>query len=156
MTPTVYLALARDAVIVLALAAVLYLVYRAGEDRVRAKDIQGLQDQMKRQGDVLTGWRKESIDANAKLAEDMAKINAAAAVPIKHTWVCKQPAGGEPAVLPGTPSQAGGGDSTGGSVQRGRGEATDGSWRDAIVAAYKQRWETTLAGCRAEDSQWPH
>ena len=60
-----------------ALAAVLYLVYRAGEDRVRVKDIQGLQDQMKRQGDVLAGWRQESIDANAKLAEDVGKINAA-------------------------------------------------------------------------------
>lgn len=156
MMPTAYLALARDAVIVLALAAVLYLVYRAGEDRVHAKDIQGLQDQMKRQGDVLTGWRKESIDANAKLAKDMGKINAAAATPVKHIWVCKQPAGGEPAVLPGTPSQAGGGDPTGGGVQPGHGGDADGDRRDAIVAAYKQRWEIVLAGCRAEDSQWPH
>lgn len=154
MTPTAYLALARDAVIVLALAAVLYLVYRAGEDRVRVKDIQGLQDQMKRQGDVLTGWRKESADANAKLSSDVAAIHATPA--IQHAWVCPQTSLGEPAVLPRPSGQASGGNPTGGGVRRGPGGNAEGTRRDQIVDAYKKRWETKFAEWRAEDSSWPH
>lgn len=149
-----YFTMAKDLVILIALGAVLYLVYRGGEDRVRAKDLQGLQDQMKAQGRILEGWRTESKDANDKLAKDVAAINAAAANPVKHTWVCTQ-SGGKPTVLSGSAGQADSGHPAGGGVQPGPGEAIDGDRRDAIVAGFKQRWETTLAGCRAEDAQWP-
>lgn len=150
MMPTAYLALARDVVIVLALAAVLYLVYRSGEDRVRSKDLQGLQDQMKRQGDVLIGWRKESTDANTKLAQDMVKINAAARDSHKPVWLCGQPADSKSAVLSEAPDQAGRSDSA-------RGGIVSGSRRDIEpqLTAFKQKWETSLAECRSVLNAWP-
>jgi len=150
MTPAAYLAVARDVVIVIALAAVLYLVYRSGEDRVRSKDLQGLQDQMKRQGDVLAGWHEESTHANAKLAEDVDKINAAARAPHQPVWLCDGKAPSKPTVLSKTPGETRNSDPGGGGT-------VGGPRRDIQpqLTAFKQKYETILAGCRAEDASWP-
>jgi hypothetical protein len=147
MIPTV--TLIKDGVIVLALAVIIYMVYRAGEDRVTAKDLQGIQDQMKRQGEILAGWRQESTDANSKLSADVAKINADAAGPHQPVWLCGQ-AASKPTVLPTPARKAGTSDPTGGRT-------VEGARRDIQpqLTAFKQRWELILAGCRAEDNSWP-
>lgn len=154
MSPAAIFSLVKDGLIAIAIGVLIYMVYRAGEDRVHAKDIQGLQDQIKRQGDILADWRKEAFDAQEKLASDVAAINAAPA--LQHRWLCSQPTNSpKPAVLPGAAGQADSSDPTGGGVQPGRGTDADGARRDAILDAFKKRWEIVLAGCRAEDAQWP-
>ncbi|MGH9821675.1 MAG: hypothetical protein ACREDR_00230 [Blastocatellia bacterium] len=155
MTLSGYIALARDFIIVAALAAVLYLVYRAGEDHIGAKDLQGLQQQIAAQSKILADWRKESTDANTQLSTDLKAINLAAAAPIRHQWVCEPGTGQTSPVLSSPARQAGYGVPSAGSVQPELGAAPQPDRRDAILAAFKQRWESVLATCRAEDSQWP-
>jgi len=152
VTPGQYIAAAKDILIVLAIGIVVFLVYRAGEDRIHASDLNGLRDELKQQRTILGGWQKESNDATNKLSADVAAIRATP--PVAHVWVHNQPIP-QPAVLPSptvTPSAAG---APAGGVQPGRGADVDGARRDAILDAFKKRWEERLAEWRAEDSQWP-
>lgn len=153
MTPGQIIALIRDIAIVAGIGIILWLVYRGGEDRIKAGDLKGLQAQIKSQGQIIDRWHQESTDANDKLTADLAKINAAAAMPARPVWVCSQPDRPKP-VLPAPSGEAVHRDSpTGGTL--------DGAGPDRLrdigpqLKDFKQRWETVLAGCRAEHDQWP-
>jgi len=149
-----WLSVARDIGLVVGVAVILLLVYRSGEDRVKAGDLKSLQVQIQQQAKILADWRIEANHANEQLSKDISAINAAAAAPVMHNWM-PQPACPKPAVLPATTPKAGQPSTAAGGVQPGGGDVPDGPRRDRIVAAFKQRWETELAHCRALDAQWP-
>lgn len=152
MTPGQYIALARDIAIVAGLAIIGWLVYRGGEDRVKAANLRDLQTEIQQQAKIIEKWRGESTDAQKQLSADVAAIHAAPVV--VHDWV-RQPSCPQPAVLPPAAPQAGGQPSAAGRAQPGRGDAAAADRRDFAVATFKAKWETVLAGCRALDAQWP-
>jgi recombination DNA repair RAD52 pathway protein len=142
-------------VIVAGIAILLWLVYRGGEDRVKAADLKGLQAEISQQSKTLADWRKESNDANDQLSKDVAAINTAAAAPIQHVWV-RDSSCPQPTVLPATAAKASPQPAATGPVQPGVRTDAESDRRDSIVAEFKRRWETTLAECRSLDAQWPH
>ena len=154
MTPGQYIALARDIAIVAGIALILWLVYRGGEDRVKAGDLKALQTEIQQQAETLQGWRNEATHANEQLSKDVAKINSEAATPVQHVWL-REPSCPEPPVLPAASSQASREPAASGTVQPGVRTDATADRRDSIVAEFKRRWETALAECRAIDAQWP-
>jgi hypothetical protein len=153
MTPGQIIALVRDTAVVAGIGIILWLVFRGGQDHVRAGDLKALQAQINDESEIIDRWHKESTNANTKLSADLAKINASAAQPARPVWLCSPPNRPKP-VLPAATSQAGGGNPTGGTDVPGTGPDR---LRDIgpQLNDFKQRWETILAGCRAEDAQWP-
>jgi hypothetical protein len=149
-----YFAIGRDVLFAIALGFLVWWIYRAGEDRINAKDFKDLQTAVQRQGEILTGWRKESRDALDNLSKSVSSINAQPVV--RHEWLRPPTDCPKPGVLPGASGQAGSADSSAGGLQSGRGSNAEGLRRDAILDAFKKRWETKLAEWRAEDAQWPH
>jgi hypothetical protein len=149
-----YLTAVKDVLILIGVGLVLWFVWRAGTDHVGKKELSDLQAQISAQGKQVAVWRQESNDAQTKLSQDMQRINTAASTPVIHRWVCQQPSP-KSSVLPPASGKAGPVISSGGGFQSGTGAVPGNDWRDLATAAFKQRWETVLAECRAEDNQWP-
>jgi Tfp pilus assembly protein PilE len=152
VTPSAYIALARDIVVLAGISILLWLVYRGGENSVKASDLKSLQAQIAEQAKITDRYHDEATQANDQLQKDMLAISAAPVV--SHDWVrntsCPEP------VLPATAGQTSGQPAAAGGVQSGRGADAITDRRDSIVAEFKARWETEFAKCRALDTQWPH
>lgn len=153
MTPGQIIALIRDIAIVAGIGLILWLVYRGGGNSVKAADLAALQAEVRAQGQILDHWHQESNNANATLTADLAKINAAAAIPTRPVWVCSQPSQRK-SVLSPTAREAVDRDSPAGAALSGVGSDR---LRDIgpQLKEFEQRWETILAECRAEHDQWP-
>jgi hypothetical protein len=147
---TRYIALARDIGIALALGFLVWKIFSAGEDKVKASDLKSLQAQITQQGTILDGWRQESTHANAQLSQDLATLRTPPAVPKPPVWLCDDPARSAETVLPAPASEAG-------SAHPAPGGTDEGRRRDIRpqIEAFKLKYETALAECRAEDAQWP-
>lgn len=152
MTPAQYLAVGRDIVILAAIGIILWLVYRGGQDHVKAADLKALQTQIEQQAKTLQTWRKESTDANDQLSKDVAAINAAPVV--VHDWV-RNDSCPKPTVLPATPAPAGRSAPSAGGPEPGPGDAARADRRDFAVQEFKRKYETAFAECRAVLTQWP-
>jgi hypothetical protein len=152
MTPGMYITLARDVGVAIALGFLLWRVFSAGEDRVKASDLKSLQVQIAEQARIVDQWHTEATAANDQFAKELHSINSAPVV--VHDWVRTQPSCAK-AVLPGAASSPGGSAAAGGGDQPVSGATADGSRRDVILADWKRFWETRLAGCRLEHAQWP-
>lgn len=152
MTPAAILALLRDTALVVGVGLILWLVYRGGENSVKASDLKSLQAEIAQQAKILNQWHQESTDANDQLSRDVAAIHAAPVV--VHDWM-RNDTCPKPPVLPATSAAASGQPASAGGSQQGPGDAARADRRDAIVADFKQRWETSLAECRAALAQWP-
>jgi hypothetical protein len=153
VTPSQILAIVRDFALAAGIGVIAWLIYRGGKDHAAADAMKALQAQITVQARTLDTWHQESAHANEKLSADMAKINAAAAAPSKPVWVCP-PEGRERSVLPTPTSEAGGEHPVGGAALEGSGPDHARNIGPEL-SAFKQRWETVLAECRALDAQWP-
>lgn len=162
MTPAAILALVRDAVIVGALAFIGFFLVKAGEDRVTAKQLAGLEQRIQDNANTEAGWRNQKDAADTKLAGDLATINRSPAQPKPAVWVCKQPPAAAVGAVPGAavkagdqPAGAGGGEQVGG--QRGGGEATGPGPVNVrpLVDEAERRIETALAEARDLRDQYP-
>jgi hypothetical protein len=150
MTPLAIFSLVKDAVIVVIVLALLYMVYHAGQNQVKVSDLKGLESELKAQAATTAQWREESNSANNQLSLDVSAINTAAAVAKPPIWMCDKP-NSKPSVLPSSSTPAGSpSPSTGGTVE--------GSGRDIRpqITAFESKYETALAECRAAIAQWPH
>ncbi len=152
MNPIAIFTYIKDGVILVVLAVLVFVVYRAGEDRVKSSDLTGLRDELKTQATQLTNWRNESSHAATQLASDVAKINSAPLV--VHTWV-RDSSCPKPTVLPPAPGEAPSGNTAAGGFQSGLGEVPSATWRDQVVNEFKKKYETQFAEWRAEDASWP-
>ena len=152
MTPGMYLALARDIGIALALAFLVYNIYGAGENADKAKELKALQVEIQKQAQTLASWQQESSHANAQLQKDLAAISTTPVV--VHDWV-RNPSCPQPTVLPSAAPKARSEPSDVRAVQPGTGGVLTGDWRDRAVAEFKARWERELANYRTMDESWP-
>jgi hypothetical protein len=149
VTPGMYIALARDIGITLALAFLVWKIYSAGEDRVHASDLKSIQAQIVEQGKTLDRWRTEKSNANDQLSKDMATLHAPA-VDKPPVWLCDGPTSPRSEVLPAPAPKASPQLPAAGGVVQGPGR----NIRPAIEAL-KLKYETALAECRAEHAEWP-
>lgn len=149
MTFGAYIALIRDGLIVLALGFVLYKIYGAGEDKIKASDLKSLQTQIAEQAQTLAGWRQESSNANDQLSRDLATLHAP--VPDKPpVWLCNGSSEPRSEVLPAPATSPDSAHPAPGGTDTGRG-------RDIRpqLEALKLKYETALAECRSVIAQWP-
>lgn len=149
MTPGMYIALARDLGIALALAFIVWKIYGAGENAVKVNDLKSLQAQIADQAKTVDTWRQENTDANTQLSRDLASLHAPA--PDKPpVWLCDAAPSPRRAVLS---SPAASTDSSHPSP----GGSDDGRRRDIRpqLEAFKLKYETALAECRSVIAQWP-
>lgn len=153
MKPSQLLALVRDIGVVVGIGLLLWLVYQAGKDRVSARDLKALQDQITQQSTIVDSWHQEAQNASQKLSTDMAAINAAAAAPHRPVLLCP-PARSQRPVLPAPTGETGGAHPSAGTTFEGVGpdHARD---IEPELTAFKQRWEIVLAQCRSVLDQWP-
>jgi hypothetical protein len=143
----------KDAVIVIAIVALGWYVYRSGEDRVTAKDFAQQKQTIARYQTTVQSWQQQQTSANGALQNEIAQINGTGSAPPVvqplHVELC-QPASAVSAVLPAAPAGA---TSTAPTAR-----ATDtGPERDIgpDIEAFERKYETALAECRAVIAQWP-
>lgn len=149
MTPAAIVALVRDAVILIALAALIYLLITYGRDAVKVADMKAVQKQLTVNAETQAQWAEEARSADAKRTQDMERVNAA--IDLEHTpvYVVR---GGSPSGCP-VPAAA----AQAGSRAPGAGGAEPGAGKDIRpdLNAYKKRVEKVVSDCRNALDKWP-
>jgi hypothetical protein len=153
MPPWLSFSTIKDAVIVIAIVALGWYVYRSGEDRITAKNFAQQQQALAHYQATVESWQKQQASASGALQNEIAQINGGGSGPPVvqplHIELC-QPTSTPAAVLPRAP--------TGATNPAPAARATDqGPQRDIgpAIEAFERKYETALAECRAVISQWP-
>lgn len=153
MTPSQIIALVRDAVIVAALGFIVWRVYAAGENAVKASDVTALQKQLVSNAAQSAAWQKEQTDAEAQRQTEMAGIRSSIASQRAPVLVCSRPTSGSP--VPGAAAAPAGGAPAGGPTDgRPRGDPQPVDVRP-LINQFELKYEAALASCRAILNQWP-
>lgn len=144
MTPAAIIALIKDAVIVLAIGAVIYVLVTYGKDIVKISDMAAVQKQVAANAQTVAGWRQEQIDANARHSADIAGI--AATIGAQHAPIFLQPA---PSKAGACPVSGATGAPSGQPAGSGPVDIRPG------INTFELKYETALADCRSVLAQWP-
>jgi len=142
-----YIALVRDAFIVIALGFVLWYVHRADQNAVKVADFQAVQKQIDQNTATEALWAKRFQDAEAQRYQDMQTV--ASAISAQHSPVIMR-----------VPTSTGPVSSTPPSTQDspscpGRDVPQAGSNIRPAINAYELELEGYLGQCRALLSAWP-
>ena len=152
MTPSAYIALARDLVILIALGLLIWLLVAFGRDMIKVKDMKAVQKQLAQNAITEAQWRQEQTNANTQRDAQLAQVGAAIANQHAPVLVCRSP---NPSPVPSTPAAAAGSASAAGGTDSGtRGDSEPVDVRGAINA-FELKYETALADCRAAIASWP-
>jgi hypothetical protein len=150
MTPSAYIALARDLVILIALGLLIWLLIVFGRDMVKVKDMKAVQQQITQNATTEAQWRQEQTDANTLRDTQLAQVGAAIAGQHAPILLCRpsrpSPVPSASATTPGSPAGPGGADAT------ARVDPLD--VRPAIND-FELRVEKAVADCRAALAGWP-
>ena len=151
MTPGQIIALVRDALIVGALAFLIWRIYHDGENAVKVRDIQAVQKQLAQQTQDQARYVQQVQHAQDQQKLDMDTVTAAIASQRTPVFVQPAPAATCPARLSGSSTQAA-------SPPAGRGGSDARPQRDIRpeLNAFALKYETALTDCRAALAQWPH
>jgi hypothetical protein len=150
VTPSAYIALARDLIIVVALGLLIWLLMSFGADRVKVADIKAVQKQITDNAKTEADWRKKQTDANAQRDIDLAQVAAGIAAQHAPVIVRSGPARACPVSVPA--AQAGGPPAAAGGADEGSG--IDRDIRPQLNA-FEFKAETAIADCRAALDGWP-
>lgn len=154
MTLTAIISLVRDAIILIAVGLLIWLLITFGKDLVKVADMKALQKQLEKNVQIEAQWRKDQDDANLKHDEDLAKVNARIADQRAPVLVCRRsPA---PQQLPANPGQASGGPAATGGTDAGTGgdSLTVVDVRSQLNP-YELKVEKIVADCRRAIDGWP-
>lgn len=148
MTPVAIIALVKDVVIVLAIAAVCYFLVSYGKDIVKVADIKAVQKQLIDNAKVQDTWRKEQSDAEVKRNADIWQLTDA--IGRQHTPIFVR---SSPSVCPVSSST-----STPSSQSTAKGGTNQGSGTDLRpqINAFEIDYEKHFADCRKVLESWPH
>ena len=148
MTISDYIALVRDAFIVIALGFVLWYVHRADQNAVKVADFQAVQKQIDQNTATEALWAKRFQDAEAQRYQDMQTV--AAAISAQRTPVIVR--------VPTSPGTVSGdsGKASSGTACPGRSTEGPGEDRRAAINAFELKYEGYFATCRAILDSWPH
>lgn len=148
MTPAAIIALVRDVVILVALAALIYLLITYGKDVVKVADMKAVQQQLTANAQTQAQWAAEARDADLKRSQDLDKVTGAISAQRAPVFVRSGPASACPVSQPA--AQAASRPPAAGGDEPGAGE----DLRPALNA-YEVRLETVIADCRNALEKWP-
>lgn len=147
MTPAAIVALVRDVVILIALAALIYLLITYGKDVVKVADMKAVQKQLTANAQTQAQWATEARDADLKRSQDLDKVTTAIGQQRAPVFVrgpsCPHPV---PQLAAQTASSA----PAGGGDESGAGEDLRGP-----INQFEIRLETVIADCRNALEKWP-
>ena len=148
MSIAAYVALARDGIILAALAFIIWFIYHAGQNADLKADMAALQKQLLVNSQQEARYATEAKDAELQRQADMqsalAAINSHANSPVR---LCRNAGGSS---VPGTATASAGRVTSAGGSDAGLGE----DLRPAITAL-ELKYEGYLASCRAVLTSWP-
>jgi hypothetical protein len=149
MTPGQIIALVRDVVILIALAALIFLLVSYGKDITKVRDFEAVQKQLAQNAAIEAQQRQRTEDAFTQLTAEMADVRArisAQRAPI----VLRGPANSCP--VPSAATGAAGGPASARADDPG--SRGDIDLRPAINE-FELHYEEKLAECRSALRQWP-
>lgn len=148
MSATQIIALVRDAVIVGALAFVIWWIHESGETSVKLKDMKAVAAQIDANGKTIAEWKAQSQAAEVQREKDMQTINTAIAAERAPVYVVRGPT--NPSPVSGAAGKAPGQCPPSGS-------ADTRPQRDIRpeLDAFALKYETALTECRTALAQWP-
>lgn len=152
MTPSQWLAIARDIAILGALIFLIWWVRTDGQNSVKIHDFQALQKQVQENAQHAAQYAQQAQAADQQRANDLAKVSAAIGQQRAPIVVLRGPANPGP-VSCAAPSPSSGSASAGGNIS-GTGADSGTDVRPAINV-YEQRVEGIVADCRAALAKWP-
>lgn len=151
MTPGQIIALIRDAAIVGGILAILWIVYRGGENTIKRDDLQAVQKQLRENAQHAAQYAQQSQSADQQRADDLAQVRLAIAGQRAPVVVMRGPANPGPVSCPPTSP---------GAQPTGAGPAISGAREDTVdvrpaINGYENRIEQVVADCRAALAKWP-
>jgi hypothetical protein len=153
MTPAEIYTAVRDLLILGVIGFIAWKVYELGADRVKLADMAAVTKQLNQNAAQVAAWQKESTDANAQRAAELAQVSRDIASHASPVYVVRNaPSSGTvpaPAPAPGCGAPGGGG------AHAGPGGDPSAIDIRPQVALFEQRYEHALADCRALLNEWP-
>jgi hypothetical protein len=153
MTPSAIIALARDAIILVALGLLIWLLITFGQDRVKVADMTAVQKQIIQNAQIEAGWRKEQTDANNKRDADLAQVAAGIAAQRAPVYVVRNAPRACP--VPVNTGQASRPPPAAGGIDPGSGNDRQPVDIRPEINRFELRVESALADCRAALDGWP-
>lgn len=154
MTPTQILSLARDVLIIGALAFILWYVHTAESDRVKVHDLAALQKQLALNQVQENTWRSQQNAAAQKRDTDLASVRELIASHSAPILVCPHPTQ-HPSAVPTPPGQAPGTPASPWGADKGPGGGIEPIDVRPRIKSIEEKYETALAECRAMADSWP-
>jgi hypothetical protein len=148
MTPSAIIALVKDAVIIIAIGLIAYVLITYGMDVVKVSDMKAVEKQITQNAADAARWQKEASDANTKRDADLAAVAATISSHRDPVYLVRNAPRAEP--VPGHPSKTG--DQASGTGGTDAGSRIN---RRPDINAYEMKVETALADCYAGLDQWP-
>lgn len=155
MSPTVIIALIRDAAILGALGFVVLWIRNEGAQSVKKQDLKAVQSQLADNALRQQQYAQEARDAQTQHSHDVETISAAIAAHSIQPVLVRIPAGpgtmhGVSATTPGQPT------SRGGTHEAARDDPESAIDVRAAVSQFELTYESALADCRQALAIWPH
>jgi len=147
MTPGQIIALVRDAIIVIGIGLLLWMVRESGKNADIKEDMKAMQKQLQLNAQLSGKWESERITAEAQRYADMQTVTNAINSHREPVRLCNAPSPGGVSPSPSTPA----GDTSG---PRRLAEGPGEDIRPAINA-FAIKYESYLAACRTVLAQWP-
>lgn len=148
MPPWLSLSAIKDIIILIAVIGLVWWVYHAGGNGVKAKDFKALQTQIAQMQSQQQEWQREQSAANAVKQSDLTAIDNGSVVRPITVKLCDRPA--FQAMLPSTTTATAGSD-----AQAGRGNVPAQRDIGPAVQEYERWVERKFADCRAVIAGWP-
>lgn len=149
MPPWLTLSAIKDGIIVIAILALGWWVYRSGENAVRVTDVKALQQQLAHMQQTQQEWQNEQSRATEQQQADITAINAGGVVkPVTVRLCVNRPAVEAVLPAPATAAPSAAPAARGGDVQAGPDLGP-------ALQDYERWLETEFAQCRAVVEEWP-
>jgi hypothetical protein len=153
MSPAAIYTAVRDLVILAVIGFIAWQVYALGADRVKLADMAAVTKQLNQNAAQSAAWQKESTDANAQRAAELAQVSRDIASHASPVYVVRNAPSAGPVPAPAT--AAGCGAPAGGGAHAGPGDDPSAIDIRPQIALFEQRYERALADCRALLNAWP-
>lgn len=153
MTPGAIIALVKDALIIVAIAAAIWLLVSYGKDHVKVADMKAVQKQITQNATTEEDWRKAQTHANAQRDADLSKVAADIAGQHAPVYIMRNaPRACPVSVAAGEASRPP--PATGGVDAGSGGDRQPVDIRPGL-SGFELKYETAIADCRAALASWP-
>lgn len=150
MTLSAYIALARDLIILIALAALIWLLVSYGKDVIKVHDMTAVSKQIAQNATTEAQWRQKADNAQVQLTTELADLRSR--IDAQHTPVIVHTGPAHTCPVPGPATTSASSPPAGGTADAGSGGDIDVR---PSINAFELKYEKALADCRAALASWP-